>query len=249
MHSEWPRLHATLLASLALLAAAGGAAPAMARAGGDQGKTPVPADLQTSVAHAPSEEDLRCLTLAVAYEAGNQPVAGQEAVAEVVLNRTRHPSFPRSVCGVVFQGWTRHTGCQFTFACDGAIDRRLPVRILAAARGVAERVASGASTARVAGALNYHANYVNPAWASHLDRIGQIGAHIFYRPEPGGTPESGRTPLRTGDELDGLQAIRRYASYFDQVSAGLTLAAIRPARDDGRPEAPRPFAPWGLSLR
>ena len=233
-----------------VLAAVPSAGFAATQAAGDQAQVLASGPNLAPSAHAPSEEDLRCLTLAVAYEAGNQPVAGQEAVAEVVLNRTLHPSFPRSVCGVVFQGWTRHTGCQFTFACDGAIDRRLPVRILSAARSVAERVASGAGPKRVIGALNYHANYVSPAWASHLDRVGQIGAHIFYRPEPGGTPESGREPLHTGDEVEGAQAIRRYAGYFDQVAAGgLVRTASLPAPDARRPEAERPFAPWGLSLR
>jgi hypothetical protein len=206
--------------------------------------------------HAPSEDDLRCLTLAIAYEAGNQSVAGQEAVAEVVLNRTHHPAFPASICGVVFQGWTRHTGCQFTFACDGAIDRRLSARALAEARAVAERVAGGAAATRVAGALNYHANYVSPVWANRLDRVAQIGAHIFYRPQPGGVPESGRAP-RLGDvgtDSEGQRAIRLYAGYFSSVSAA-------PARSDAdhadsaralgeRAEASRqPFLPWGLALR
>ena len=202
------------------------------------------------VAH--SEDDLRCLTLAVAYEAANQPVEGQEAVAEVVLNRTRHPSFPRSVCGVVFQGWTRHTGCQFTFTCDGAIDRRLPARILTAARAVAERVAGGEGTARVAGALNYHANYVSPAWAGRLDRVAKIGAHIFYRPEPGGLPENGRAALVSASDGDseGAQAIRRYAAYFAVApSDGLPSGYGGTKIDESRPDVQKPFAPWGLSLR
>lgn len=200
------------------------------------------------------ENDLRCLTLAIAYEAGNQSIAGQEAVAEVVLNRTRHPIFPRSVCGVVFQGWTRHTGCQFTFACDGAIDRRLPERLLAEARGVAERVAGGQTAARVAGALNYHANYVSPAWASRLDRVAKIGAHIFYRPQPGGLPESGRTPaLAAAGDVEGQQAIRLYAGYFTGLPAagpGSSQArADGPSQpDQGAVAERKPFMPWGLSL-
>ena len=201
-----------------------------------------------------SEDDLRCLTLAIAYEAGNQSIAGQEAVAEVVLNRAEHPAFPHSVCDVVFQGWTRHTGCQFTFACDGAIDRRLPARILTGARSVAERVASGTATARVAGALNYHANYVSPAWASRLDRVAQIGAHIFYRPEPGSLPEGGRVSLHPGAEGEGGQAIRRYAAYFADLtahdhSADFGLAQGISARGKAAAAAQQPFLPWGLSLR
>lgn len=64
-----------------------------------------------------------CLTAAVYYEAGNEPLNGQRAVAQVVLNRVRHPAFPASVCAVVFEGSMRATGCQFTFTCDGSLMR------------------------------------------------------------------------------------------------------------------------------
>src|SRR5256885_2615100 len=67
---------------------------------------------------------LQCLASAVYYEAGNQDEGGERAVAQVVLNRVRHPAFPASVCGVVYQGSTRSTGCQFTFTCDGSLNRR-----------------------------------------------------------------------------------------------------------------------------
>src|SRR4051794_40918218 len=67
---------------------------------------------------------LECLASAVYYEAGNQDDDGRRAVAQVVLNRVRHPAFPASVCDVVFQGSTRATGCQFTFTCDGSLYRR-----------------------------------------------------------------------------------------------------------------------------
>ena len=206
----------------------------------------------------PSEDDLRCLTLAVAYEAGNQTVAGQEAVAEVVLNRTRHPAFPRSVCDVVFQGVTRGSGCQFTFACDGAIDRRLSARILAGARSVAERVADGSAAPRVAGALNYHADYVNPGWAARLDRVAQIGAHIFYRPPPGELPEGARAQLSAAafGAGEGTQAIRRYARYFVAqpvlaASADLDPRLGRHPREAEKTDdtVRRPFLPWGLALR
>ena len=89
---------------------------------------------------AGSEQDRRCLALAIAYEAAREPVAGQQAVAEVVLNRLAHPSFPKSVCGVVFQGWRRSTGCQFTFTCDGSLRRRLSVATMAEARTVADEI-------------------------------------------------------------------------------------------------------------
>ena len=67
------------------------------------------------------EQALNCLASAVYYEAGNQDENGERAVAQVVLNRVRHPAFPASICGVVYQGSTRPTGCQFTFTCDGSL--------------------------------------------------------------------------------------------------------------------------------
>jgi len=173
-------------------------------------------------------------------------------VAEVALNQTRHPAFPHSVCGVVFQGWTRQTGCQFTFTCDGSLQRRLPSRVLSAAQTVAARVLAGAEPLRVAGALNYHANYVSPRWASQLDRVTQIGAHIFYRPLPGGRPESGKSPeqgLTTGD-AEGAQAIRQYARIFDGTpdpGGAIVRPAERVAAVASVP--PQPFMPWGLSIR
>lgn len=200
----------------------------------------------------PGRDDVRCLTLAIAYEAGNQPVAGQEAVAEVVINRTRHPAFPRSVCGVVFQGWTRQTGCQFTFTCDGSLQRRLPARMLNAAQVVAERVLAGAEPARVAGALNYHANYVSPRWASQLDRVTQIGAHIFYRPLPGSRPENGRSPEQglTSGDAEGAQAIQLYARYFDGAASTGALVDRPTARMVTAASTPNQmFMPWGLSVR
>ena len=66
---------------------------------------------------------LDCLTSAIYYEAGQESTDGQRAVAQVVLNRVRHPAFPASVCGVVYEGSTRATGCQFTFTCDGSLAR------------------------------------------------------------------------------------------------------------------------------
>lgn len=127
---------------------------------------------------------IECLAAAITYEAGHEPVAGQEAVAQVVLNRVRHPAFPKTVCGVVYQGSTRRTGCQFTFTCDGSLLRRRAPAALLAARAVAMRVLDRGS-AGVGEATFYHADYVSPYWAPALVRVAQIGAHIFYR-FPGG---------------------------------------------------------------
>lgn len=142
-----------------------------------------PGEARASVP-SPIEERARaieCLTLAVAYEAGNESDEGQQAVAEVVLNRVRHPFFPKSVCGVVFAGSTRRTGCQFSFTCDGSLRRRLSQRTTARARDVALRAIEGQLGSLALGATHYHADYVSPYWAPSLSRLTKIGAHIFYR--------------------------------------------------------------------
>ncbi|MFN5901342.1 MAG: cell wall hydrolase, partial [Novosphingobium sp.] len=64
---------------------------------------------------------LQCLAAAVYYEARSESDVGQRAVAQVVLNRVAHPSYPNTVCGVVYQGSERTTGCQFSFTCDGSL--------------------------------------------------------------------------------------------------------------------------------
>lgn len=124
---------------------------------------------------------LDCLTSAVYYEAGSQDADGQRAVAQVVLNRVRHAAFPASVCGVVYQGSTRETGCQFTFTCDGSLLRRPSIDGWARARKIAEAALGGAIFAPVGYATHYHANYVVPYWASSLAKNAVVGAHIFYR--------------------------------------------------------------------
>jgi spore germination cell wall hydrolase CwlJ-like protein len=122
-----------------------------------------------------------CLTAAVHYEAATEQMDGQQAVAQVVLNRVRHPAYPNSVCGVVFQGSERQTGCQFTFTCDGSLRRRPSIAAWSRARMVARAALAGYVYSPVGFATHYHAEYVLPYWAPSLVKIGQIGAHIFYR--------------------------------------------------------------------
>ena len=122
-----------------------------------------------------------CLTSAIYYEAGNEIDQGKRAVAQVILNRVRHPAYPKTVCGVVYQGSERKTGCQFTFTCDGSLARRPPRDRWERARMMAIGAISGAVEPSVGMSTHYHANYVLPYWASSLDKVSQIGAHIFYR--------------------------------------------------------------------
>jgi hypothetical protein len=124
---------------------------------------------------------LECLTSAVYYEAGQESTDGQRAVAQVVLNRVRHPAFPSNVCGVVYEGSTRPTGCQFTFTCDGSLMRGAELAAWNRARAVAEAALAGYVYRPVGNATHYHADYVVPYWASTLTKSAVVGAHIFYR--------------------------------------------------------------------
>lgn len=122
-----------------------------------------------------------CLSAAIHYEAANESFAGRLAVAQVVLNRARHPLYPRSVCGVVFEGSDRRTGCQFSFTCDGAMSRRPSASSWASATTIAEAALNGVVSADVGPATHYHADYAAPYWAERLSKLVQIGTHIFYR--------------------------------------------------------------------
>jgi hypothetical protein len=122
-----------------------------------------------------------CLTAAIYYEAASESDDGQRAVAQVVLNRVRHPSYPNSVCGVVYQGSERTSGCQFTFTCDGSLLRTPSVAGWARARRIAAAALSGQVFAPVGHSTHYHTNQVLPYWASSLVKSAVIGAHIFYR--------------------------------------------------------------------
>jgi hypothetical protein len=128
---------------------------------------------------------LDCLTAAVYYEAAAETAAGQAAVAQVVINRMRHPAYPRTICGVVFEGQERTTGCQFSFTCDGAMARVPSAAGWARARAAAGAALNGAVAPEVGLATHYHTDWVAPYWAERLVKMRQIGTHIFYR-WPGG---------------------------------------------------------------
>lgn len=124
---------------------------------------------------------LRCLTQAVYFEAALEPDAGQAAVAQVVLNRVRDPNYAKTVCGVVFEGAERSTGCQFSFTCDGSLSQAPVAWAWERARKAAERALNGAVAQEVGTATHYHADYVDPWWAPSVARVNKIGTHVFYR--------------------------------------------------------------------
>ena len=128
-----------------------------------------------------------CLATAIYFEARGETAKGQKAVAEVVLARTRVPGRPRTVCGVVYEGSERRTGCQFSFTCDGIADRVVNKDAWRQANRIAANVmrTGGKVNAVAGGATFYHADYVNPRWASRMVKVAEIGTHIFYRPQRG----------------------------------------------------------------
>jgi spore germination cell wall hydrolase CwlJ-like protein len=123
-----------------------------------------------------------CLTTAIYFEARGESVKGQRAVGEVILARTRQPGRPKSVCGVVYEGSHRSTGCQFSFTCDGIADVVRNSAAWARAKRVAALVLSSSGRKKVSrGATHYHATSVRPYWASSMVKVARIGSHIFYR--------------------------------------------------------------------
>lgn len=122
-----------------------------------------------------------CLAAAAWYEAGDD-AAGERSVVQVVLNRLTHPAFPKTVCGVVFQGQERASGCQFTFTCDGALVRRIPGESAwLRAQEIASAALDGAVDRSVGLATHYHTDWVVPDWSGSLDKIAQVGTHLFFR--------------------------------------------------------------------
>lgn len=123
-----------------------------------------------------------CLARAVYFEARSESEIGQMAVAKVILNRVKSPNYPKSICGVVYQGSNRRNSCQFSFACDGLPDDVKQPAAWAQAKSIAQRAVAG-DTQLGRGmntATSYHADYVTPRWAKSLRKVVKIGRHIFY---------------------------------------------------------------------
>ncbi len=191
---------------------------------------------------------LKCLTDAIYYEAADEPDAGQRAVAQVILNRMRHPTYPNTVCGVIYQGSERPTGCQFSYSCDGSMTR-IPARAsYLRAQRVADAALAGYVYAPVGMATHYHATYVYPYWAPSLNFIGTIGAHSFYswkgragqpsafyrrhagyEPFPGPKPRIWST-VRAND-LDPVALQKRYEQEFAAARLKAEVGAGAEARN------------------
>jgi spore germination cell wall hydrolase CwlJ-like protein len=197
-----------------------------------------------------SSRELECLSEAVYYEARGETPSGQAAVAQVVLNRVRHPSFPKSICGVVFQGAYTHTGCQFSFACDGSMRRTREAGAWKRAQRVAAHALSGTVMSEVGAATHFHTTGVAPGWGPRLLRVAQVGMHVFYRfGGRSGAPDAfSRTPRpSTADELPdvtlaSLSTGQMAGMTADNKSAPIQLASALVISSPAQPAA----APGGM---
>lgn len=128
-----------------------------------------------------SSQDFNCLAQAVYFEARGEPIEGQLAVAQVVLNRVKSSRYPNKVCAVVFQNEKRRHRCQFSFACDGKSDRPRHLGSWGQAKKISLIAVQGLWQDLSLEATHYHANYVSPKWSASLKPTVQYGAHYFYK--------------------------------------------------------------------
>ncbi|MGH6614051.1 cell wall hydrolase [Sphingomonas sp.] len=178
-----------------------------------------------------------CMAAAVLYEAGDDTL-GQRSVAQVIINRTRHPAFPKTICGVVFQGSERSTGCQFTFTCDGALVRhRWSDVAWKRARETATLALTGSVFKPVGYSTHYHTDWVVPYWSSSLDKVTKVRTHLFFRWTGwwGTPPAFGRRVLSSEPVIAKLAALsdsHRMGAALEEAAAatieGATLAGTLP---------------------
>lgn len=174
--------------------------------------------------------ELDCLTQAVYFEARGESARGQAAVATVIMNRVKSPKFPKTVCGVVYQGATHRNGCQFSFACDGLVERVVENLAWTRARQVAARTLSGVVLRDIGSATHFHTTSVSPDWGSSMLRTAQVGLHVFYRLNP----RAPRPMLRDEDDAPMFAS----APVTKPIELRLAAAVVAPAAADAaRPAA------------
>ncbi|MFC5067205.1 cell wall hydrolase [Flaviflagellibacter deserti] len=162
---------------IAAMPVAPGTATVLAALPSDPISSPVQETLDKDMARAK-----KCLSEAVYFEARGEPLKGQYAVAQVVMNRTRSGYYPDNVCAVVYENKNRRNQCQFSFACDGIPDRIYDRQSWAIAQRVADDVlVKGTYLPDVGTATHYHATYVRPYWIRDMVKEARLGRHIFYR--------------------------------------------------------------------
>jgi spore germination cell wall hydrolase CwlJ-like protein len=128
-----------------------------------------------------SNKQMSCLAEALYFEARGEPIQGQLAVGEVILNRVEDTRYPSSICKVINQGTGRRFACQFTYTCDGkleTVNERKPYEMALKIAKILMTTHDGKLTR---GSTHYHSNYVNPKWSKKFERVAKFGRHIFYR--------------------------------------------------------------------
>lgn len=123
-----------------------------------------------------------CLAEVIYFEARGEPVEGQFAVAEVILNRVDSPKFPNSICKVVRQGTGRKHACQFSYNCDGKLEYIANGSAYDQTKRVARVSMDRKTRPLTKGATFYHATFVSPSWARSFQHVATIGVHKFYKP-------------------------------------------------------------------
>jgi spore germination cell wall hydrolase CwlJ-like protein len=182
-------------------------------------------------AAAKRSRELDCLAQAVYFEARGESARGQAAVATVIMNRVKNPNFPKTVCGVVYQGANHRNGCQFSFACDGAAERVVEHTAWTRARTVAARALSGALLRDVGSATHFHTTAVDPEWGSRMLRVAQVGLHVFYR----------RNPHAPAPKLDDADDAPQFVSRPMPAQPDLRLAAAIVSPAAVEPSAAKPL--------
>ncbi|KQZ01810.1 hypothetical protein ASD45_13835 [Pseudolabrys sp. Root1462] len=166
-----------------------------------------------SLAGAKRTQAEKCLAHAIYFEARDEPVTAQIAVAQVILNRTFSPYYPNDVCGVVYQNKHRHLACQFTFACDGKSEAIKEPEAYDRAMSIARDSLDGKLwMPEVAKSTHYHDDWAHPGWVREMRKMDKLGGLIFYRPrnwgdgaeEPSwGDPKFTRVEARRLNEVFG----------------------------------------------
>lgn len=178
MDPQLDHLDAMDMETRGLMAALGGGRPVARAMPGDA----APSDwMDFSDVTASGGPQWRCLTEALYFEARGESLAGQVAVAEVILNRVDSRRYPDSVCAVVGQGSENLNACQFSFKCDGKKEEMANREAFERAGQIARLMLDGRDRSLTLNATHYHADSVNPRWARRLVPTAKIGAHVFYR--------------------------------------------------------------------
>ena len=128
-----------------------------------------------------SDKQVSCLAEALYFEARGEPIKGQLAVGEVILNRVEDRRYPSSICKVVNQGTGRRFACQFTYTCDGKLETVHERKPYEMALKIAKILMTTHDRKLTRGSTHYHSNYVDPKWSKKFERVAKFGRHIFYR--------------------------------------------------------------------